>query len=365
MKTYSCIWVAIVSLTPIPSSISLSISKTSPESSESGITRRTVVENIIHAASAPIVASNLSQPTYAEDLIAVLNLSCLEDLPPLEPDHVRVFMCRHGQTENNRLRIVQGARVDPPLNDTGFKQSIRLGKAFTNYFRNRNDNIPNVALHSNLIRAKETAMITSLMMGLYRDPILMYDPVMEESDFRCIQNIILNNEFEKSPKGIINLQTRRSLNEVDFGSLEGKSANEAKATMMLTFGQWALGQIEAQNDGGESGRSVLIRAGNALFDLRDISNSNGNCTMAFTHSTFLRVLLAMAMDVSLLEAGSMAVNNCGISVFDLHCNQTRRIDYSSNILGGKLSLAPKDFSVVVPTTKVVRINENRHLSGLL
>ena len=161
------------------------------------------------------------------------------------------------------------------------------------------------------------------------------------------------------------LQTLHSLNEVDFGSLEGKSVNEAKATMMYTFGQWGLGGLDVRNDGGETGRNVIARASEALVSLRDVAVNNGGCAIAVSHSTYLRVLLAMAMDISLIEAGTMSVNNCSIHVLDLDCKETRQITQSSNIFGGKFSLAPNDFSVTLPIVKVVRLNEIRHLSGLL
>ncbi|KAI2490483.1 hypothetical protein MHU86_24106 [Fragilaria crotonensis] len=51
---------------------------------------------------------------------------CLLDLPPKPKDVVRLYLCRHGQTENNRLHIVQGSRVDPPLNNNGVLMAERL-----------------------------------------------------------------------------------------------------------------------------------------------------------------------------------------------------------------------------------------------
>lgn len=55
------------------------------------------------------------------------NFDCLLDLPPITPGCVRLYLCRHGQTENNRLRKMQGARVDPEINKNGYEQAERLG----------------------------------------------------------------------------------------------------------------------------------------------------------------------------------------------------------------------------------------------
>ena len=34
------------------------------------------------------------------------NFNCLLDLPPITPGCARLYLCRHGQTENNRLRLI-------------------------------------------------------------------------------------------------------------------------------------------------------------------------------------------------------------------------------------------------------------------
>ena len=332
------------------------------------VSRRTIIQRILISSTVPALVNTLSnESVHAEDPFVIPNLSCLEDLPPIQPNTVRIFLCRHGQTENNRLRKVQGARVDPPLNDTGRRQALRMGEALSNYFRNGNTVLPKFAIHSNLQRARETATIVSLTMGLYRDPVAMYDPQIEDSDFEYLRKS-LTSEGEVDgidSKGLLGLQTLNSLNEVDFGSLEGKSVNEAKATMMYTFGQWGLGRLDSQNDGGESGRDVIARASQALTALRDVAINNGGCVIAVSHSTYLRVLLAMVMDMSLIEAGTMNVNNCSIHVLDLDCKETIQLQQSSAIFGGKFSLAPKDFKENIPVAKVVRLNEIRHLSGLL
>lgn len=348
--------------------LGLAPSQTQPSSKFPPISRRTVIQRILTTSSATALIHTLStESVHAEDHQPIIpNLSCLEDLPPIQPDTVRIFLCRHGQTENNRLRKVQGARVDPPLNDTGRRQALRMGETLSNYFRGGNVILPKLAIYSNLQRARETAQIVSLAMGLYRDPVASYEPQVEDSDLKFLTTSINGGGTDgMDSKGLLGLQTLHSLNEVDFGSLEGKSVNEAKATMMYTFGQWGLGRLDVRNDGGETGRNVIARASEALVSLRDVAVNNGGCAIAVSHSTYLRVLLAMAMDISLIEAGTMSVNNCSIHVLDLDCKETRQITQSSNIFGGKFSLAPNDFSVTLPIVKVVRLNEIRHLSGLL
>mmetsp|Transcript_16418 Transcript_16418/g.37999 ORF Transcript_16418/g.37999 Transcript_16418/m.37999 type:complete len:222 (-) Transcript_16418:495-1160(-) len=95
------------------------------------IGRRDAMRNAV-LMSAAIASSDPSQAiAYPGELITntEVDLDCLKDLPPIPNDCIRIFLCRHGQTENNRLRIVQGARVDPPLNINGNAQATNLGFA--------------------------------------------------------------------------------------------------------------------------------------------------------------------------------------------------------------------------------------------
>jgi len=48
-----------------------------------------------------------------------------------------IFVLRHGETENNRLAIVQGSGIDGSLNETGQKQA----KAFFEAYRNHSFNL--------------------------------------------------------------------------------------------------------------------------------------------------------------------------------------------------------------------------------
>merc|ERR1719203_1819503 len=83
------------------------------------------------------------------------------DLPPITPGCVRLYLCRHGQTENNRLHLVQGARIDPSINGNGLEQAQRLGMAVSRLIKSISipGAVPKLAVHSNLRRARETAEV--------------------------------------------------------------------------------------------------------------------------------------------------------------------------------------------------------------
>ena len=146
------------------------------------------------------------------------DFNCLADLPRLSDDCVRIYFCRHGQTENNRLRKVQGARVDPPINENGQIQAIALGKTLAAAVPT-----PSAVYCSTLIRARMTA----------------------ES---AVKEIGSNVE----------IQELASLGEVDFGPVaEGQAVVAALAKMSQTYAAWAMGQIDFRPEGGgETGREV-------------------------------------------------------------------------------------------------------------
>jgi hypothetical protein len=149
------------------------------------------------------------------------DIDCLLDLPPIPEGCVRIFLCRHGQTENNRLRKVQGARVDPPINDNGILQATNMGKALS-----CTNPRPRSFFSSNLQRAKMTAEIAA-------------------------------NQVDSTMAAPRQLS---SLAEVDFGpAAEGQSIALAKVGMEATAAAWAAGKIDYRpSEGGDSGRDVSV-----------------------------------------------------------------------------------------------------------
>lgn len=175
---------------------------------------------------ASLVGTTLISPFYSEaieeETIAEPNLDCLLDLPPIPKDCVRIFLCRHGQTENNRLRRVQGSRVNPPINANGEAMAQRLGMALERL----GSECPSVVMHSDLLRAEQTAQIASQEM--------------------------------KNDK--IRLELLTSLREVDFGPMtEGKKLAEVRPLMVQTYAQWSAGLVDSRPEGGgDSGRDVSL-----------------------------------------------------------------------------------------------------------
>mmetsp|Transcript_15137 Transcript_15137/g.37329 ORF Transcript_15137/g.37329 Transcript_15137/m.37329 type:complete len:478 (+) Transcript_15137:20-1453(+) len=296
-------------------------------------------------------SSASSSKSSAVDLDREVDLKCLTNLPPVPSHMLRIYFCRHGQTENNRLRKVQGARVDPPINDNGFMQATNLGQAIALSLSSQQvyHSVPPKApliFSSNLQRAKMTAALVS-----------------QESSSSSSRNV---------PKQL------SDLGEIDFGPVaDGQPISKVQQKMTQAYTRWSIGQVDYRPDGGgESGRDVLQRASHAIQQLVDEAVSSPHdvspSVIAVSHSGFLRVLLGIVLDESLLKAASRKVWNGSVTIIDVprdfasssstSSSTNRVVGRRSKLLGGIFSQTPTDFQLIVPRTCTVhRVSEFRHL----
>ena len=94
---------------------------------------------------------------------------------------------------------------------------------------------------------------------------------------------------------------------------------------------------------------------------------NTSSIVAVSHGTFLRMLLATALDMPLYQTVMMRQANGCINVLDISTTEKVTIETSKcKLFGGSLlSRLEEDFTFVLPKVTVVRINEIRHLEGLI
>eukprot|EP00581_Thalassiosira_minuscula_P017129 CAMPEP_0183720726 /NCGR_PEP_ID=MMETSP0737-20130205/13257_1 /TAXON_ID=385413 /ORGANISM="Thalassiosira miniscula, Strain CCMP1093" /LENGTH=343 /DNA_ID=CAMNT_0025950641 /DNA_START=143 /DNA_END=1171 /DNA_ORIENTATION=+ len=253
-----------------------------------------------------------SVPSLTTALMTTGDFDCLLDLPPITPGCVRIYFCRHGQTENNRLNLMQGARVDPEINGNGIEQAQRLGMAISRLTKSSSGRgvVPTLAVHSNLRRARETAQVLTSTASSQSTNIKVYGELP-------------------------------SLGEVDFGNLEGKDVKAGKAAMRSTFARWSIGEIDARTGGeGESGREVLERTVVSLEELAKIATSSSTTSssiLAVSHSTYLRVLLSLAGDTPLAESALGKLQNGSVNVVDVSVEGKKRLVTSkSGLFGGEI-----------------------------
>lgn len=197
------------------------------ETNSNGVDRRSMIRSTI-AMSAVIVFSDPVRSSAASAMKSnpdfKVELDCLKDLPPIPEDSVRIYLCRHGQTENNRLRIVQGSRVDPPVNVNGKAQATNLGLALA-----QANPKPDVFFSSSLLRARMTAEIAA--------------------------NV---NSSSASDKNRIIPKQLPVLAEVDFGPIaDGQPISVVQEKMAKTYTKWSMGDVDYRPEGGgDSGREV-------------------------------------------------------------------------------------------------------------
>lgn len=316
--------------------------------------------------SATSLADTTSATAFEPSAVVIDgNYNCLLDLPPITPGCVRVYLCRHGQTENNRLKLVQGARIDPSINANGQEQAYRLGLAISKL---EGSSEPHLALHSKLKRARETADIVASTVSSSQSTTTESNkqPTIQTREVACLGKVDFCTDDDAKYHRL-----EQSLGEVDFGQLEGIDVKTFHKTIRRVYARWTIGDIDTRaGGGGESGREVLLRAGQALEELSQIAaNTSSSSILAVSHSTYLRILLSLVNDSPLAEAVLWKVRNGAANVVDINIEGKRRLVTSnSGIFGGAIIgrlRGDNTLQIDIPETHLIRRNEVRHLEGMM
>ena len=181
-----------------------------------------------------------------------------------------LYLVRHGETEYNRRRIVQGRGVDAELNETGHQQAEALAARFAD--------VPLDAIYaSSLRRAQQTAAA-------------------------------VHRHHENVPVAYL-----ADLDEMAWGRYEGMGASDELTAAFAQFhDQWASGQFEDRVPGGESILDVETRARRALDYI--VTRHPGQQVLAVTHGRLLRVLLASALaGYGLQRMQELSHSNTGVN----------------------------------------------------
>jgi broad specificity phosphatase PhoE len=224
----------------------------------------------------------------------------LLELPPKQhPSLVRVLLCRHGQTENNRLQIVQGRRLDPPLNDCGKRQAHQLGGIL------KTEPDLSTIYYSPLLRTRQTAEIAASSLQGTR------------------------------------LESLDELLTIDFGPLPRDQPLSSQTEPSRLYQRWSDGYLDDHWGDGESGRQVLQRIQSALLRL---TQTPGSTVAAVTHSSYLIIMMALLLQVDISHAEkAFWMENCSITVVDMDPRPKKAIDMALS-------------------TRLIRINERRHVT---
>lgn len=126
-----------------------------------------------------------------------------------------IYIVRHGQTDFNKMGIVQGSGVDSSLNETGWQQA----RAFYEKYKNENFD---AVLTSTLVRTHET-------VSPFIEAGLPWEQFVE-------------------------------INEISWGAHEGKKSSPVmKEEFLNLLNAWEQGQYDARIAGGESAQDMRDR----------------------------------------------------------------------------------------------------------
>ncbi len=186
----------------------------------------------------------------------------------------KLIFVRHGETGWNSSFRFQG-QTDVPLGEEGRRQSALLAERLSHVSFDRIYSSP-------LSRAFETASIISGRVLI--------------------------------PDGIIKME---GLSEMCFGRWEGLAPAEIQEKDPDLFHSWWKDPSSVTPPGGEPFHGLVSRAGAAL---RTILKDDDENILVVCHGGTIRAALTALLDVPPSAAWKVRVDNCSISIMDVHEN---------------------------------------------
>jgi probable phosphoglycerate mutase len=168
------------------------------------------------------------------------------DFPPAVKE---LYIIRHGQTEMNRLGLVQGSGVDSDLNDTGREQARRF---FLKYASAGFDKV-----YTSALKRTHQSVEKFVQLGLPTEALA-------------------------------------DLNEISWGNKEGKPITpEENELYYATLRAWGEGQTHIPFAGGESPDEVAKRLQRAVAHI--LSRPEEDKVLLCMHGRAMRVLLCLLL----------------------------------------------------------------------
>jgi len=181
----------------------------------------------------------------------------------------KIILARHGQTELNRVGIIQGSGVDPSLNAEGRQQA---GELFTAL-----EGTVDLVASSGMLRAKETAQP-------FIDAGISY---FEDSGFR----------------------------EISWGIFEGKVPDpEMRKAYSALLQNWESGNLDERISGGESAIEMATRL---QASWKNLLQKDFTSALVILHGRALRCLTCWLNGDSIAQMNHYAHANCGYYVIEV------------------------------------------------
>lgn len=186
----------------------------------------------------------------------------------------KIYIIRHGETEYNKLGMVQGSGIDASLNETGQKQGLKFFEKFKS--------IPFDKVYvSKLKRTKETVN-GFIQMGIPFEVVL-------------------------------------GLEEISWGEQEGVAFTPETSTIyQQTTKKWIDGEIDIKINGGESPVEVVQRQKPAMKYI--LEKNNESTILICSHGRAIRILLTWLLDRPLSEMDKFPHRNTGLYILNYDGN---------------------------------------------
>lgn len=186
-------------------------------------------------------------------------------------DKKTIYITRHGETEFNRLGIIQGSGVDSELNETGRLQA----QLFYNHY-------------------KDTAFDKVYTSALQRT-------------YQSVQRFIeeLGLPYEQLPE----------LNEIRWGDYEGKSGNPHwREEYLKMIGEWERGNLEHRVPNSENPLELQQRQRKALNHI--MQHENEQTVLICMHGRAMKSFLCLLTETPLEQMERFSHRNLGLYILE-------------------------------------------------
>jgi len=181
----------------------------------------------------------------------------------------RLFLIRHGQSEWNKLNLIQGQK-NTILTDLGKRQAMSLGH------RLESENIDTIYT-SDLSRAYTTAKIIS----------------------DIINKPLVSSEF---------------LREINFGPWEGLSIQKIRDDYSYEYSIWNKEPHKLNMNGAETLKALQERSMGYINDI--IYNNKGKNIAIVSHSATLKAIILGLLSINISHYKNISLSNVSLSIIE-------------------------------------------------
>lgn len=190
----------------------------------------------------------------------------------------RVYVIRHGQTDYNLRRVVQGSGIDAPLNETGRQQAAAFYKHF-----------------------KEVS----------------FDKVYTSKLIRTQQSV--NAFIDRFPH-----ESHAELNEISWGVYEGRTIGESDRGLFAELtGQWKDGLLDKALENGESPNQVAERQKRFMPLIQERSDEKQ--ILICMHGRAMRIFMCVLLGLPLIEMDRFEHSNLCLYELEMHTDGTFKL----------------------------------------